>query len=144
VPLLSHLTPCTPTKSNLYLANTVAAAASERALYRPLTFQVPNLMYLFCCLNWISRVPRLSVSTFCNKIRFYDEELLAPCPTPKLENHPLSAVHDCLFTIFVATHHIGDRSSICNLRKSHAMATGTHLPRPLAIHIKSLLRAHLV
>jgi hypothetical protein len=34
---------------------------------------------------------------------FYGEELLAPRPTPKLEDHPLSAVHDC---IFAATLHI--------------------------------------
>jgi hypothetical protein len=34
---------------------------------------------------------------------FYGEELLAPRPTPKLEDHPLSAVRDCLFKIFAAT-----------------------------------------
>jgi len=35
-------------------------------------------------------------------IRFYGEEFLAPCPTPppQLEDHPLSAVRDCLFNIF--------------------------------------------
>jgi hypothetical protein len=38
---------------------------------------------------------------------FYGEELLAPRPTPKLEDHPLSAVRDCLFNIFTATLHIG-------------------------------------
>jgi hypothetical protein len=32
--------------------------------------------------------------------------LLAPRPTPKLEDHPLSAVRDCLFSIFAATLHI--------------------------------------
>jgi hypothetical protein len=37
---------------------------------------------------------------------FYGEELLAPRPTPKLEDHPLSAVRDCLFNIFAATLHI--------------------------------------
>ena len=31
---LSHLTSCTPTKSNFYLANTLGAAVSEPALYR--------------------------------------------------------------------------------------------------------------
>jgi hypothetical protein len=34
------------------------------------------------------------------------EELSAPLPTPKLEDHTLSAVQDCLFHIFVATLHI--------------------------------------
>ena len=66
---------------------------------------------------------------FHNLICFYSEELLAPRPTPKLEDHPLSAVHDYLFNIFAATLHIGGRSSIRNLRTHHAMLTGTHLPR---------------
>jgi hypothetical protein len=38
---------CTPTKSNLYLANSLAAAVSEPALYRFLTFHVPTRMSLF-------------------------------------------------------------------------------------------------
>jgi hypothetical protein len=40
-----------------------------------------------------------------NIIIFYGEELLAPHPTPKLEDHPLSAVCDCLFNVFAATLH---------------------------------------
>ena len=57
---------------------------------------------------------------------FYREGLLAPRPTPKLEDHPLSAVHDCLFNWFAATLHIGGCSSIRNLRARHAVVTGTH------------------
>jgi hypothetical protein len=72
---------------------------------------------------------------FCNKICFYDEELLASRPTPKLENHPLSAVPNCLFNIFAATFHITGHSSICNQRMCHAVVTGTHLSR----HIPKLL-----
>jgi hypothetical protein len=37
-----------------------------------------------------------------NKLIFYREELLVPHPNPKLEDHPLSAVYDCLFKIFAA------------------------------------------
>ena len=37
----------TPTKSNLYLANSLATAVSEPALYRILTFHVPKTMSLF-------------------------------------------------------------------------------------------------
>ena len=51
VPPLSHLTSCAPTMSNLYLANSLAAAVSEPALYRLLTFHVPTLMSLFLCLT---------------------------------------------------------------------------------------------
>ena len=59
--------------------------------------------------------------------RFNREELLAPRPTPKLEDHSLSAVRDCLFNIFAATLNIGGRSSIRNLMTRHALVTGTHL-----------------
>jgi len=43
----------------------------------------------------------------------------------KLEDHPLSAVHNCLFNLFAATINIGGRSSIRNLRTCHAVVTGT-------------------
>jgi hypothetical protein len=42
---------------------------------------------------------------FCNKLALYGEWLLAPRPTPTLEDHPLSFVRGCLFSIFTA----GDR-----------------------------------
>jgi hypothetical protein len=78
-----------------------------------------------------SRFEALSVNILLQKISFHSEKLLAPCPTPKLEDHPLSAVHNCLFNIFAATHHIGGRSSICNLRMRHAMVPWTHLSHGL-------------
>ena len=71
----------------------------------------------------------LSVWIFRNKVRFYVEKLLAPRPTPKLEDHSLLAVRDCLFNTFAAALHIGGRSSIRNLRTRHAVVTGTHLSR---------------
>jgi hypothetical protein len=40
---------------------------------------------------------------------FYREGLLAPHPTPKLDDHPWSAVRGCLFNLFTATLHIGGR-----------------------------------
>jgi hypothetical protein len=64
----------------------------------------------------------------CFLTSLFDREAwLAPRPIPKLEDHPLSAVRDCLFNIFAATLHIGGRSSICNPRTRHAVVTGTHL-----------------
>jgi hypothetical protein len=51
----------------------------------------------------ISTGPRLTFWLFRKLIRFYGEELLAPRPTPMLEDHLLSAVCDCLFNIFAAT-----------------------------------------
>ena len=47
-------------------------------------------------------------------------------PKPKLEDHPLSSVCNCLFNLFTATSHLRGRSSIHNLRKRHAMVTGAH------------------
>ena len=75
----------------------------------------------------LSPGPRLSLWMVRNTIRFYGEELLAPRPTPKPENHPLSAVRDCLFNIFAATLHTGGDSSIRNLRTRHAVVTETRL-----------------
>jgi len=66
---------------------------------------------------------------FHNKIFFYGEELLASGPTPKLEDHPLQAIRDCLCNIFAAPLHTGGRSSIHNLRTRPAVVTGTQLSR---------------
>jgi hypothetical protein len=43
---------------------------------------------------------------FRNLVIFYGEELLAPRPTPKLEDTPLSALRSCLFKVFAAAFHI--------------------------------------
>ena len=75
----------------------------------------------------ISPGPRHCLWIFHNKISFNKEELLAPRPPPKLEDRPLSAAHDCLFSIFAATLHIGGRSCICILRTRHGVVIGTHL-----------------
>jgi len=73
---------------------------------------------------------------FHNRIHFYGEKLLAPHPTPKLEDRPLLAVRDCVFNIFAATLHTEGRSFVHDLRTCHAMVTGTHLsqfPCPICI-----------
>ena len=62
-------------------------------------------------------------------IRFYVEELLAPRQDPKLQDHPLSALRDCLFNIFAAPLHIGGRSSIRNLMTQLGVVTGAQLSR---------------
>jgi hypothetical protein len=85
---------------------------------------------LFCCLGLTKvsvQVRGFVCEYFVAKIHFHSEELLAPCPTPKLEDHPLSAVRDCLFNIFAAILHIGGRFSIRNPKTCHAVVTGTDL-----------------
>jgi hypothetical protein len=62
-----------------------------------------------------------------NMIHLSGEKVLTPRPTPNQEDHPLSAVRDCLFNIFAATLHIGGRSTIRNTRTRHSVVTGTHL-----------------
>jgi hypothetical protein len=56
---------------------------------------------------------------FCNKLIFYSEEILVAYPTQILEDHPLSAVRDCLLSI----PHLEAVSSICNLRPRRAVVT---------------------
>jgi hypothetical protein len=58
---------------------------------------------MFITVFAVSR-PRPLV-TFCNMLLlFYDELLSAPRPTPIMGDHPFSAVRDCLFNIFAASH----------------------------------------
>jgi hypothetical protein len=57
---------------------------------------------LFTSYQRIGPGPRLC-RLLRNVIIFYGEELLAPRQTSKMEDHPLSAVRDCLFTAFAAT-----------------------------------------
>jgi len=89
VPPRSHLTSCAPTKSNLYLANSLAVVVSDPDLYSLLTFHVPNLMSLFQCLVRTkgSVQARVICISFVPRPIFYSEEL-SPRPTPKLEDHP--------------------------------------------------------
>jgi hypothetical protein len=64
--------------------------------------------YFFSLGHFFQRIrpgPNASV-TLRNKLLFFGEELLAPRPTLKLEDHPLSASRDCLFNVFAATVHI--------------------------------------
>jgi hypothetical protein len=44
-----------------------------------------------------------------------------------MEDHPFSAVRDCLLNIFAAALRIGGSFSICNLRTRHAVMTWTHV-----------------
>jgi len=60
---------------------------------------------------------------------YYGEGLTTPRSNFRLEDHPLSAVRDCLFNILAATLHIGGRYSIRNLSTHNAVVTGNHLSR---------------
>ena len=67
VPSLSHLTSCTPFKSNLYLANSLAAAISDPALYR-LLFRCGNILLLttrFLDVAKFTIITPLSLLSWC-------------------------------------------------------------------------------
>jgi len=113
VRFLCHLTSCTPNKSNMYLANSMATVESDPDLCRFLTFQVQNLMYLLHCLGCTkgSFPARGTIILFiARSVFFFGKELSAPRPIPKLEDHPLPVVSYCVINIFAATLHIGGRS----------------------------------
>jgi hypothetical protein len=65
VPPLCHLTSCTPTKSNLYLANCLTTAVSEPNLLRLLTLHVPKLMFHFHCLGRNEASDQVGASSIC-------------------------------------------------------------------------------
>jgi len=62
-----------------------------------------------------------------NKASLYGEELSTTRRTPKLEDHPLSVVRDCLFNISAANIHIGGRFSLRDLRTCHVVKRETNL-----------------
>jgi len=44
--------------------------------------------------------------------------LLALRPNPNIEDHPLSAIRKCLFSVLMATHHIWNKPSV-SIKFSH-------------------------
>jgi hypothetical protein len=62
---------------------------------------------------------------FCNIIRFYCDQLLAPRSNPMPEDHPLSYIVPSMYSQPPST--FGGRSSIRKPRTRHAVVTGTHL-----------------
>jgi hypothetical protein len=65
---------------------------------------IMSTFFSLCRLSKESVQVRGFLRIFVTSLFFYGE-LLTPRPTPKLEDHPLAAVCDCLFNIFAAFLH---------------------------------------
>jgi hypothetical protein len=80
--------------------------------------EIPRILWIpmvhYHTHECLPTVPLLNFSV--NNSCIYGEVLWTHCPTPKLEDHPLSAVRGGLFNIFTAALHIAGCSSIFNLR----------------------------
>jgi hypothetical protein len=76
----------------------------SQSLQDPRTKSHVNFPVLTLC-QIIRPGPRLCV-VFRNKYLVLRGRVVKPRPTPRLEDHPISAVRDCLFNIFAATLHI--------------------------------------
>jgi hypothetical protein len=96
VPCLSPLTSCTHITS--YLLTLTYACSSHSMFQNSCPFPVAGVV------RKIGPGPRL-LCLIRNVMIVYGEELLAPRPTPKMEDHILSAVRDRLFIVFAATLH---------------------------------------
>jgi len=120
MPRLSHLNSWIPTKCNLYLANSLATVVSEPDLYMLLTFQVPNLLFLFHCLGHKVSVQFQVVFMFRISARFYFEKLSAPPPTPKQVDHPLFFLSATTYPIYSKLPSILEAVS-SSAARAHAM-----------------------
>jgi hypothetical protein len=92
-----------PIESNSDLASSLQTVFRDPALYKLLP-QSESHVHILSLGSFIQRIRQVQ-GTFCNKFIFYSDGLLVPCPTPKLEDHPLSFVRGCLFNISAATFH---------------------------------------
>jgi hypothetical protein len=128
MPPLSHLTSYTPTKSNLYLASSLETVIWEPALYKLLTFHVPNLISIFRRLGRLSKKSvqvRGSLEVFVTSLFFTVKGCKPHTQPPSWRTTPcrLSAaaysIYSHLFSIAVG------RFSIHNPRPRHAVVTET-------------------
>ena len=119
----------TPARSNLDLANLLATVISQPDLFRLLTFQVLNNISLFNFLGHTRVLFQVqgTCSSFITKPVFMVRSCQHLAHPPKLEDHPLLVVHNCLFNIFASTLNIGHHSFIRNQRTCHAVVTQAHL-----------------
>ena len=125
---------------------------SENFIFYKHFVSIESGYYLYWCLKETTSVTDSSLWEICIEIlstyryscclsvsrknRFLRWGVVSTSTNPKLEDHPLSAAHDCLFNLFAATLHIGGLSSIRKVRTLHAAVTGTPWCNELSASIK--------
>jgi hypothetical protein len=113
----------TSTKSNLYFHSYFATVMSEPALYRLLTFQVPNLMSIFLSLGHLSKESAQVQGPSWHFITsLFLQWVVSPTPNPQAGGPPLDG---CLQLEYICSYlpYLEAVSSIHNLRMRHAMVT---------------------
>jgi hypothetical protein len=78
------------------------------------------------------------IDPFRKEFVFYGEGLLAPRPTSKLEDHPLSFVRGYLFNIFAVNLQLEAIPTIRNPRTRHAVAQDRYRWRALVNSVMNL------
>jgi len=106
----------------------------SQVLFFCLMYHAPHLVSIFhwCYTKGSVLSPRPCV--LFRNVGSYDELLVAPRSNPKLEDHPLSAVRDCLLYTFASTSISGNRFSNRNPRTRHSVVT---VGCSLSLHIFS-------
>jgi hypothetical protein len=109
--LLTYLLTYLPT----YLLTPCSTVLLEKLTGSQLVKKFPAFYGTRTFITAFTRARHLSLSCspgprhifmFRNKASFNGEELAVPRRTPKLEDHSLSDIRDCLFNTFAATLHI--------------------------------------
>jgi hypothetical protein len=82
-----------------------------------------------------------SCEIFCNKLNFYSEELLAPCPTTPETVGPPHVGCPRLFSKYIYSYPPYLETAYFNhsLRMCHALATGTHINIFYELHISAII-----
>jgi hypothetical protein len=126
VPPPPHLTSCTPSKSNLYFETSSATVLSEPALYRLLTFDVPNLISIFFRLGRLSKESvqvRGFLWSFVTSL-FLGQGVVSPMANPQAWGPPLVGCPRLLIQ-YIRSYppYLEAAPSIGNLRTRHAVVT---------------------
>jgi hypothetical protein len=117
---LSYLTSCTATRSNLQFANFLLLFSLP---YRDSQHSMSKISYPFSIARLFQRICTILMPcvAFHKRLDFYSKLLLAPCPTLKLEDHPLLIICDSLFNIFTAILHTWRPYLTSTIRGRHAV-----------------------